>query len=212
MASMDIRRRGIMLVLSSPSGAGKTTISRRLLAEDLGIAMSVSYTTRPKRPGESDGADYRFVGPEDFERMRAAGEFLEFATVFGHSYATPRAPVEASLSAGRDVLFDIDWQGTQQLKDVAREDLVSVFVLPPSWDELERRLKTRAQDEDAVVARRMALAADEIRHYAEYDYIIINRELDSSVVALRAILSAERLRRGRQTGLSGFVQNLIERA
>ena len=205
----EIKRRGIMFVLSSPSGAGKTTISRRLLDADPGIAMSVSCTTRPMRPGEVEGRDYRFVDQAEFARLRDAGAFLEHATVFGHSYATPRAPVERALADGRDVLFDIDWQGTQQLKDAAREDVVSVFILPPSWGELERRLKTRAQDSDEVVARRMAKAADEISHWAEYDYIVVNRDIEASTAEVRAILGAERLKRPRQTGLSTFVQRLL---
>jgi guanylate kinase len=205
----EIKRRGIMFVLSSPSGAGKTTISRRLLDADTGIAMSVSCTTRPMRPGEVEGRDYHFVTETEFARRRDARAFLEHATVFGHSYATPRAPVDASLALGRDVLFDIDWQGTQQLKDAAREDVVSVFILPPSWDELERRLKTRAQDSDDVVARRMAKATDEISHWAEYDYIVVNRDIEQSAAEVRAILGAERLRRQRQTGLSAFVQRLL---
>ena len=198
-----------MFVLSSPSGAGKTTISRRLLDADPGIAMSVSCTTRPMRPGEVEGRDYRFVDEVEFARLRDAGAFLEHAGVFGHSYATPRAPVDRMLAEGRDVLFDIDWQGTQQLKDAAREDVVSVFILPPSWGELERRLKTRAQDSDEVVARRMAKAADEISHWAEYDYIVVNRDIEASTAEVRAILAAERLKRPRQTGLSTFVQRLL---
>lgn len=208
MEPFEISRRGLMLVLSSPSGAGKTTISRALLARDPGITMSVSATTRPKRPGEVAGQDYRFVDPTEFDLMVNRGELLEFAKVFDHYYGTPRAPVEAALAAGRDVLFDIDWQGTQQLAENAREDLVSVFILPPSTPELERRLKSRAQDSDDVVARRMRQAADEMSHYPEYDYIVVNRDLDHSVADVQAILTAERLRRERQRGLADFVKAL----
>jgi guanylate kinase len=203
-------RRGLMLVLSSPSGAGKTTISRRLLEIDANIAMSVSVTTRPKRPGEVQGRDYHFIDPQKFEEMRSRGELLESAKVFGHYYGTPLAPVKQSLEAGRDVLFDIDWQGTQQLAEKARDDLVSVFVLPPSTGELERRLRARAQDSDKVVAGRMARAADEMSHWREYDYIIINRDLEASVMAVQAILTAERFRRDRQVGLHEFVKALRE--
>ncbi len=199
-----------MLVLSSPSGAGKTTISRRLLELDPNIAMSVSVTTRPKRPGEVQGRDYHFIGPRKFEEMRSRGELLESAKVFDHYYGTPLAPVEKSLEAGGDVLFDIDWQGTQQLAEKARDDLVSVFVLPPSTGELERRLRTRAQDSEAVVAGRMARAADEMSHWREYDYIVINRDLGQSVEAVQAILTAERFRRDRQIGLHEFVKGLRE--
>ncbi len=197
-----------MLVLSSPSGAGKSTISRRLLALDADVTMSVSATTRPKRRGEVDGVDYRFVDPTEFSLMINRGELLEYAKVFDNYYGTPRQPVEWALSAGRDVLFDIDWQGTQQLAQAARTDLVSVFILPPSTEELERRLRTRAQDSDDVVARRMADAAGEMSHWAEYDYIIVNRDLDESVRNVYAILIAERLRRHRQVGLTDFVKAL----
>jgi len=205
-----IRRRGLMLVLSSPSGAGKTTISREILSRDPGLAMSVSATTRPKRPGEVEGRDYFFVGEEEFRLMVNRRELLEHATVFGHLYGTPRKAVEEALSAGRDVLFDIDWQGTQQLREAAREDLVSVFILPPSTRELERRLKTRAQDSAEVVAQRMARAADEMSHWPEYDYIVVNREIAASVAEVEAILTAERLRRERQIGLGEFVRGLRE--
>jgi len=206
--SGDIKRRGLMLVLSSPSGAGKTTISRALLARDPNLMLSVSATTRPKRPGEVDGKDYVFVTPEEFEAMAAAGRFLEHARVFDHRYGTPAAPVEAALDAGRDVLFDIDWQGTQQLAERARDDLVRVFILPPSTEELERRLKTRASDSDAVVAGRMAKAADEMSHWAEYDYVIVNRGVEDSLAQVAAILAAERLKRERQIGLRDFVEAL----
>ena len=204
----SIVRRGLMLVLSSPSGAGKTTLSRLLLEHDSEIELSISATTRPKRPGERDGVDYQFIDSASFRGMVDREELLEWAQVFDNYYGTPRAPVEASLSAGRDMLFDIDWQGTQQLVERAREDLVSVFILPPSTQELERRLVTRAQDSAEVVARRMSKAADEMSHWAEYDYVIVNREITSSLVQLRAILQAERLKRHRQIGLSDFVKAL----
>jgi len=208
MTQPTIHRRGLMLVLSSPSGAGKTTISRRLLADDPDISMSVSVTTRAPRPSERDGIDYHFVDDARFEAMAKGGELLEWATVFGHRYGTPRAMVETALAEGRDVLFDIDWQGTQQLKQTAREDLVSVFVLPPTTAELERRLRERAQDSEDVVSERMAKASDEMSHWAEYDYIVVNRALDTSVDEVRAILAAERLRRDRQVGLPAFVKGL----
>ena len=206
----EIKRRGLMLVLSSPSGAGKTTISRKLLEKDDNLSMSISVTTRPRRPGEVDGVDYEFIDATEFDRLVGAGALLEHAKVFGNYYGTPRAAVEDSLAAGRDVLFDIDWQGTQQLAERAREDLVSVFVLPPSTRELERRLKTRAQDSAAEVARRMAKAADEMSHWAEYDYIIVNDDLEISIQRVRAILLAERLKRHRQVGLAEFVKGLRE--
>ena len=206
----EITRRGLMLVLSSPSGAGKTTISRNLLKRDRNLTMSVSVTTRPKRPGEVEGQDYFFIDKTEFNLMVNRGELLEYAKVFGHYYGTPRVPVEKALGSGRDVLFDIDWQGTQQLKASARADLVSVFILPPSTAELEKRLKTRAQDSAKVVAERMAKAADEMSHWAEYDYIIVNRDVQESVVRVEGILAAERLRRDRQIGLSEFVKGLRE--
>jgi guanylate kinase len=207
---VDIRRRGLMLVLSSPSGAGKTTISRRLLEGEPGLALSISATTRPMRPGERDGVDYHFVDPTQFDLMVNRGEFLEYAKVFDHYYGTPRKPVERLLANGRDVLFDIDWQGTQQLGQAAREDLVSVFILPPSMRALEQRLKTRAQDSAEVVAKRMAKASDEMSHWFEYDYIIVNEELELSIARVRAILVAERLKRMRQIGLAEFVKGLRE--
>jgi guanylate kinase len=206
----EISRRGLMLVLSSPSGAGKTTISRALLEHEADLDLSVSVTTRPPRPGETDGVDYSFIDEGAFEAMVAAGELLEHARVFGHRYGTPKAPVEAALAAGRDVLFDIDWQGTQQLRSNARDDLASIFVLPPTMAELEARLKTRAQDSDDVVAGRMAKAADEMSHWPEYDYIIVNREIGESVAEAQAILAAERLKRDRRTGLADFVNRLRE--
>ncbi len=199
-----------MLVLSSPSGAGKTTISRRLLEAEPNIVMSISATTRPRRPGEVEGRDYFFVDPTEFNLMVNRGELLEHAKVFGNYYGTPRRPVETALAAGRDVLFDIDWQGTQQLQDSAPRDLVSVFILPPSTRALERRLRARAQDSAEVVAARMAKAADEISHYPEYQYIILNDDLERSTNAVRAILAAERLKRERQVGLPDFVKGLRE--
>ena len=205
---VEISRRGMMLVLSSPSGAGKTSISRRLLAEETGIVMSVSATTRPPRPGEVDGKDYYFYDQETFARMVANNEFLEHATVFDNSYGTPKKPVWDALDSGQDVLFDVDWQGTRKLRESAREHLVSVFILPPSIDELESRLKGRGQDSDEVVAGRMARAKSEMSHYEEYDYIVINDDLDASVENVMAILKAERLRKDRRTGLLDFVQGM----
>ncbi|HEX9769466.1 MAG TPA: guanylate kinase [Kiloniellales bacterium] len=197
-----------MLVLSSPSGAGKTTISRLLLPADDKIDLSVSATTRPKRPNEIEGVDYHFVDQRTFDAMVAGDEFLEHATVFGHSYGTPRAPVEEALAAGEDVLFDIDWQGTQQLAEKAAKDLVRVFILPPSTEELERRLRRRAQDPEDVLKNRMAKAADEMSHWAEYDYIVVNRDVAESLAQVQAILAAERLKRERQVGLHDFVEQL----
>jgi len=197
-----------MLVLSSPSGAGKTSIARGLLALEPELDMSVSVTTRPKRAGEVEGKDYRFIAQPEFDRLVAEGELLEHATVFGNSYGTPRAPVEAALNAGRDVLFDIDWQGTQELADRMPKDLVKVFVLPPRAEELRRRLTTRAADSAEVIAGRMAKAASEMSHFPEYDYVVINQELEKSVAEVRAILTAERLRRDRRLGLTEFVRQL----
>jgi guanylate kinase len=203
-----IARRGLMLVLSSPSGAGKTTLSRKLLASDPGVELSVSVTTRKQRPGEIDGRDYHFIDATRFDAMVQAGELLEWAQVFGNRYGTPRAPVEAALARGRDVLFDIDWQGTQQLQEKSGRDLVSIFVLPPSVPDLERRLRTRAQDSDEVIHARMAKAADEMSHWAEYDYVVINTDIDHAFAEVQSILAAERLKRERQTGLSKFVRRL----
>ncbi len=203
-----VARRGLMLVLSSPSGAGKTTLSRRLLAEDDDVTLSLSVTTRKMRPGEVEGRDYLFIDRRRFGEMVENDELLEYAEVFDNSYGTPRAPVMDALAAGRDVLFDIDWQGTQQLRDKARGDLVSVFVLPPSIPELERRLKTRAQDDYDTILHRMSKAADEMSHWAEYDYVIINRDLDQAFADVKAILAAERLKRERQPGLYDFVRGL----
>ena len=204
-----VRPRGLMLVLSSPSGAGKSSISRALLERHPGgIAMSISATTRAPRPGEVDGRDYHFIDRATFEAMVERREFLEHAKVFDNYYGTPRAPVEAALAAGQDVLFDVDWQGTQQLAQNARDDLVSIFILPPSVAELERRLRSRGQDSDEVVRKRMAKAGDEISHFREYDYIIVNNQLDDSVAAVDIVLAAERLKRDRQVGLADFVNAL----
>jgi len=204
----NVQRRGLMLVLSSPSGAGKTTLSRKLLEVDTAITMSVSATTRAPRKGEEEGRDYFFVSPSMFQQMADGDAFLEHALVFGNHYGTPREPVQLALAKGRDVLFDIDWQGTQQLRQRAGDDLVSIFVLPPSHDELERRLRARAQDAEDVVAERMAKAAGEISHWAEYDYVVINDDLDSTLDKVRTILDAERMKRGRQTGIPAFVGKL----
>jgi guanylate kinase len=203
-----IERRGLLLVLSSPSGAGKTSLSRALLESDPDIALSISVTTRKPRPGEVDGRDYWFVDEAKFKAMSETDQLLEWATVFGNFYGTPRAPIEKAIAEGRDVLFDIDWQGTQQLSERMANDLVRVFVLPPSAEALEKRLTQRAQDPPEVVAKRMAKASDEISHWAEYDYVIVNSDLAESSAGLRAILAAERLRRDRSTGLSSFVRGL----
>jgi guanylate kinase len=204
----NIARRGLMLVLSSPSGAGKTTLSRLLLRSDRKVELSISVTTRPKRCGEINGRDYHFIDRVRFDDMVARGELLEWAEVFGHRYGTPRQPVTKALQAGRDVLFDIDWQGTQQLREKARTDLVSVFILPPTTNELERRLKRRAQDSKPVIGSRMAKAAGEMSHWPEYDYVIVNRDKRQAFAELRAILAAERLKRERQIGLSDLVRRL----
>ncbi len=205
-----IQRRGLMLVLSSPSGAGKTTLSRQLLDNDKQIQLSVSCTTRRKRPGEREGVDYRFVDTATFRGMIERKEFLEYAEVFANYYGTPKAPVDEALAGGRDVLFDIDWQGTQQLRDKGRADLVTVFILPPSTRDLEKRLLTRAQDPKEIVAQRMAKAADEMSHWAEYDYVVVNSDIGTSLTNLKAILTAERLKRERQVGMSVFVKGLRE--
>lgn len=206
---LKVARRGLMFVLSSPSGAGKTTLADRLLKKDGDMTLSVSATTRTRRPGEAHGQDYYFVSEEEFFRMRDNSELLEWANVFGHYYGTPRGLVEDTLRDGRDVLFDIDWQGAQQLDEVAGEDLVKVFILPPSREELERRLRKRAQDTEEVVQKRMAKADAEISHWAEYDYVIVNYDLDESEELLRSILFAERLKRRRQTGLSRIVKDMM---
>ncbi|HET7021886.1 MAG TPA: guanylate kinase [Xanthobacteraceae bacterium] len=203
-----IARRGLMLVLSSPSGAGKTTLSRKLLEADPGVQLSVSVTTRKQRPGEVDGRDYHFIDAARFEVMVKQGELLEWAQVFGNRYGTPRAPVEAALANGRDVLFDVDWQGTKQLRKRADHGLVSIFVLPPSISALEQRLRRRAQDPDDVIHARMATAADEMSHWDEYDYVVINTDIDRAFKEVQTILAAERLKRERQTGLSDFVRRL----
>ncbi len=208
--STEIARRGLLLIMSSPSGAGKTTISRKLLERDPNLTMSVSVTTRPKRPGEVAGRDYHFVELIEFDLMVNRRELLEHAKVFGHYYGTPRAPVEGAIDDGKDVIFDIDWQGAQQLSQNASDDLVSVFILPPSSEELDRRLHARAQDPEEVVAERMAKAPNEMSHWAEYDFIIVNRDIDDSVAQIEAIMTAERLRRRRQVGLSDFVKRLQE--
>lgn len=203
-----IPRRGLLLVMSSPSGAGKTTLSRRLLAADPNIAMSVSVTTRAPRPGEVNGKDYHFITHDEFARLRDRGDLLEYAEVFGNFYGTPKRPVTEALQAGRDVLFDIDWQGTQQLGAAMGEDLVRIFILPPSAEELRERLIGRAQDSASTVAKRMAKAADEISHWPEYDYVIVNENIDTASAEIEAILRAERLRRRRRVGLTSFVREL----
>ena len=208
MTDANIKRRGMMLVLSSPSGAGKTTLAKRLLETDPNFTMSVSVTTRAKRPSEVDGQDYVFVSQADFAQRAQRGELLEHATVFGNSYGTPRKPVEQALALGRDILFDIDWQGTQQLKEKAREDVVSVFILPPSRAELERRLHSRAQDPADIVAQRMAKANDELSHWAEYDYVVVNNDIRIAEAKIAHIVESERHKRARQTGLSEFVRTL----
>ncbi len=203
------KRRGILFVVSSPSGAGKSTISRKLLAGDTGLTMSVSATTRPMRPGEVDGRDYHFVDLEHFRGMVANHEFLEWAHVFGHRYGTPRAPVEAALASGRDVLFDIDWQGAQQLYQRAGGDVVRVFIFPPSMTELERRLRARATDSEEVIRGRMSRATAEISHWDGYDYVLVNDDVERCYEDVKTILAAERLRRSRQTGLIGYVRKLM---
>ncbi len=207
-ATFPLARRGLLFVLSSPSGAGKSTIARKLLASDAGLEMSVSATTRPMRPGEIDGVDYHFVDLERFRAMVAAGEFLEWAHVFGHRYGTPHAPVDAILSRGRDVLFDIDWQGAQQLYQQAGGDVVRVFILPPSMDELHRRLAGRATDTAEVVEARMARAGSEIAHWDGYDYVLVNDDVERCFAEVKTILASERLKRSRQTSLIGFIRGL----
>jgi guanylate kinase len=208
MNAAGIRRRGLLLVLSSPSGAGKTTITRRLVEEDPALALSVSVTTRPRRPGEVDGRDYWFIDQGHFDAMAAQGELLEHARVFGHCYGTPRRPIDEGISAGHDVVGDLDWQGTQQLARTVRADLVAVFVLPPSVAALEQRLRARAQDSASDIAARMAKSAEEMSHWKEYDYVIVNDTVEDSVAQVRAIVTAERLRRERQSGLAEFIDGL----
>lgn len=206
-----IPRRGLLFVMSSPSGAGKTTLSRKLLAADRNITMSVSVTTRKPRPGETDGKDYHFISQSRFDDMVEKKQLLEYATVFGNSYGTPRAPVEAALVEGRDVLFDIDWQGTQQLAENMKDDLVRLFILPPTADSLRERLIKRAQDSTTVIAKRMAEASHEISHWPEYDYVVVNDDVEESHRMVMAILTAERLRRHRQLGLTDFVRGLTKK-
>ncbi|HWA23159.1 MAG TPA: guanylate kinase [Caulobacterales bacterium] len=210
MSNSEGPRRGLMFVLSSPSGAGKSTLARRLMERNGDMVLSVSATTRPPRPGEMDGREYHFVDHDRFEAMMGEGALLEWARVFDNYYGTPRAPVESALAAGKDVLFDVDWQGARALRGAAPEDVVSVFILPPDMVELERRLHTRAQDSEAIIARRMAKSADEIRHWEEYDYVLVNRDLDASAEDLQRILTVERGRRARQSWLSGFVDTLLK--
>ena len=203
-----VARRGLMLVLSSPSGAGKTTLSRRLLEYDSNVELSISFTTRKKRPSEMEGRDYHFINRRQFDELVEKGELLEWAEVFDNYYGTPKKPVMEALAAGRDVLFDIDWQGTEQLRKAAPSDMVSIFVLPPSIPELERRLHTRAQDDYETIHRRMAKAANEMSHWADYDYVVVNHDIEQALADVTAILGAERLRRERQPGLSDFVRSL----
>jgi len=203
------QRRGLLIVLSSPSGAGKSTIARMLLDADKEVTMSISATTRPRRPGEVEGVDYHFVDEGEFDRLIADGEFVEWAPVFGFCYGTPKAPVKDALRDGRDILFDIDWQGTQQLHSAMGEDLVRIFILPPSMPELERRLRERGTDEESVIADRMQRAASEISHWAEYDYVLVNDDMDACLAQVRTIVAAERLKRSRQIGLVRFVRDLV---
>ncbi len=208
--NMKQKRRGLMVVLSSPSGAGKSTLTRKLLKENQNMAMSVSATTRAPRSGEEDGMDYFFVSKDGFLEMRESGEFLEHAKVFDNYYGTPRGPVEEALAKGQDIIFDIDWQGAQQLTQAASDDLVKIFILPPSKRELESRLHRRAQDSEAVIAKRMAKSESEISHWAEYDYILVNDDIDITMEELRTIIASERMKRRRQLWLGPFVKRLIE--
>lgn len=210
LEEMKAQRRGLMIVLSSPSGAGKTTLTRKLLKENPDMAMSVSATTRSPRNGEEDGTDYYFISKNKFVEMVDEEAFLEHAKVFDNFYGTPRAPVEAALSDGHDVVFDIDWQGAQQLTQAAGDDLVKVFILPPNMRELEMRLKKRAQDSDEVIAKRMAKSEAEISHWAEYDYVIVNENIDTALAELRTIVASERMRRRRQPWISSFVKTLTQ--
>jgi guanylate kinase len=203
-----VARRGLMLVLSSPSGAGKTTLSRLLLAADRNVELSISVTTRPRRLSEVDGRDYHFIDQRKFDAMARSGELLEWANVFGHCYGTPREPVERALAGGRDMLFDIDWQGSRQLIKKCRAEVVTIFILPPSLAELDRRLRRRAEDTEDIIGKRMEKATDELAHWEEYDYVIINHDLDRAFADVRTVLAAERLRRERQTGLADFMRTL----
>lgn len=208
---INVKRRGLMLILSSPSGAGKTTIARRLLDLEPELSLSVSVTTRPKRPSEVDGVHYHFIDRQHYDEMVEQGELLEHAEVYGHGYGTPAAAVEGALERGKDVLFDIDWQGAQQLRQQVSQDIVTMFILPPSTEELARRLRKRAEDTDDVVARRLAQIAADVTHWAEYDYVMINHDLEESIAAARSVLTAERLKRRRQIGLADFVSQFRER-
>lgn len=208
--SAGIHRRGLMLVLSSPSGAGKSTIARTLLESDHALSLSVSVTTRPRRVSEIDGVHYRFVGQKEFDRLRDGDALLEWAEVHGNCYATPREPVESAMAEGRDMLFDIDWQGALQLKEKMRADIVSIFILPPSMTELRSRLKRRAEDSDEVIARRLQNARTEIEHWRDYDYVVVNHDLNQAFAEVRAIVTAERLRRDRRPGLFDFVSGLLD--
>lgn len=215
MSALDnllVKRRGLLFILSSPSGAGKTTITRALLERDYNLAVSVSVTTRTPRPGEVDGKDYHFVTKEEFDRMVEEKELLEHAKIFGNYYGTPLKPVEDALERSQDIIFDIDWQGTQQLKQKLVNDLVTVFILPPSQEELERRLRARQQDDEKIILERMKKASDEISHYSEYDYIIINTDLEKSILRAQAVLEAERCKRRRLTELPDFVRKLTQEA
>ncbi|MCB2129282.1 MAG: guanylate kinase [Rhodobacteraceae bacterium] len=203
-----MQRKGLLIILSSPSGAGKSTLARRLMAWDPSLSFSVSATTRPPRPGEVDGREYYFRSREAFEAMVRSGEMLEHAEVFGNLYGSPRGPIEKAMQEGRDTLFDIDWQGGQQIKQAMEKDVVSIFILPPSMAELERRLRNRAQDSDEVIAGRMAKSMIEISHWSEYDYVLINDDLDRAEENLRTILRSERMRRFRQPGLTDFIRRL----
>lgn len=206
---MVIERRGLMLAISSPSGAGKTTLTRMLIHGDANLNLSVSATTRPPRSNEEDGVHYHFVGHQDFLAMRDAGAFIEWAHIFGNFYGTPKQPVEAALANGRDIVFDVDWQGVRQLQSQARQDLATVFILPPSRSALHERLQKRGADDESTVRSRMAAASDEISHWSEYDYVLVNDDLNACAASLRAILQAERLKRERRTGLTDFVSKLI---
>lgn len=210
MLNDNVARRGLMFTLSSPSGAGKSTLAKQLIAEDSNMALSVSATTRERRPSEIDGREYLFLSKEKFEAMADRGEFLEHAMVFGNHYGTPRAPVEAMLIQGRDVLFDVDWQGARALRAAAPDDVVGIFILPPSMVELERRLHSRAEDSEEVIKKRMARSLDEISHWEEYDYVLVNTRIEETLAQIKQILAAERLKRRRQTWLTLHVERLKE--